>query len=138
MQIRLMEEEKISAYLEFWRRIPGMGLNDYDDSEEGLRRFLRRNPKTAFAVWEGDALLGTILAGHDGRRGFIYHTAVTPTSRGMGIGKSLVTAVMEALRAEGIQKAALVVFRDNGEGNAFWEKLGFTTREDLVYRNRMV
>ena len=69
MQIRLMEEEKISAYLEFWRRIPGMGLNDYDDSEEGLRRFLRRNPKTAFAVWEGDALLGTILAGHDGRRG---------------------------------------------------------------------
>jgi len=48
----------------------------------------------------------------------------------------LVEAALEALRAEGIHKAALVVMANNTDGNAFWEQLGFTNRPDLVYRNR--
>ena len=44
-------------------------------------------------------------------------------------------AALAALRAEGIHKAALVVMTNNAAGNAFWERLGFTTRPDLVYRN---
>ena len=76
------------------------------------------------------------MAGHDGRRGYIYHTAVSPRHRHRGIGSELVNAALNALEAEGITKVALVVFSRNEDGNAFWEKLGFTQREDLAYRNR--
>ena len=77
-----------------------------------------------------------ILAGNDGRRGYIYHTAVRPDHRRGGIGRSLAEAALEALRRLGIHKVALVVFGRNEGGNAFWARMGFTEREDLVYRNR--
>lgn len=69
-------------------------------------------------------------------RGYLYHTAVAPDCRHRGIGSALVQAVLDALAAEGIHKAALVVFSRNRAGNAFWEAQGFTVREDLTYRNR--
>lgn len=119
-----------------WLSCKGMGLNDTDDSREGIRRFLDRNPDTCFGAYEADMLIGVILAGNDGRRGFIYHTAVSPEHRGKGVGTALVNAALEALGRLGITKTALVVFGKNEVGNAFWEKQGFTVRNDLVYRNR--
>lgn len=119
-----------------WLSCKGMGLNDTDDSREGIRRFLDRNPDTCFGAYEADMLIGVILAGNDGRRGFIYHTAVSPEYRGNGVGTTLVNAALEALGRLGITKTALVVFGKNEVGNAFWEKQGFTVRDDLVYRNR--
>lgn len=119
-----------------WLSCKGMGLNDTDDSREGIRRFLDRNPDTCFGAFEADMLIGVILAGNDGRRGFIYHTAVSPEYRGNGVGTALVNAALEALGRLGITKTALVVFGKNEVGNAFWEKQGFTVRNDLVYRNR--
>ena len=119
-----------------WLSCKGMGLNDTDDSREGIRRFLDRNPDTCFGAYETDMLIGVILAGNDGRRGFIYHTAVSPEYRGNDVGTALVNAALEALGRLGITKTALVVFGKNEVGNAFWEKQGFTVRNDLVYRNR--
>ena len=70
------------------------------------------------------------------KQGDIAGFYVAGASRGQGIGKALVGAALEALRAEGIHKAALVVMANNTAGNAFWEQLGCTPRPDLVYRNR--
>lgn len=119
-----------------WLSCKGMGLNDIDDSREGIRHFLDRNPDTCFGAFENGRLIGVILAGNDGRRGFIYHTAVSPEHRGKGTGTALVNAALEALGKLGITKTALVVFGKNEGGNAFWEKQGFTVRNDLVYRNK--
>ena len=113
-----------------------MGLNDLDDSKEGIERFLNRNPKTCFVAEEDQRIIGVIIAGNDGRRGYIYHTAVDPDHRHQLIATRLVNEAVEALRSLGINKVALVVFSDNSDGNAFWEKNGFTKREDLVYRNK--
>jgi len=113
-----------------------MGLNNVDDSREGIARYLARNPNTCFVAEEDGKLLGVIMAGHGGRRGFIYHTAVSPDARGRGVGTQLAHAALDALRSEGISKAALVAFTRNEAGNAFWEKMGFTQRTDLAYRNR--
>jgi ribosomal protein S18 acetylase RimI-like enzyme len=76
------------------------------------------------------------LAGHDGRRGYIYHTAVMPDKQNCGIGSALVDTAVQALRSEGIHKVALVVFSRNDTGNAFWEHKGFSVRRDLNYRNK--
>ena len=114
----------------------GMGLNTIDDSREGIARYLKRNPNTCFVSEHDRTITGAILAGHDGRRGYIYHTAVSPAYRHQGIGTALVNAALHALANEGIIKVALVVFSRNDAGNAFWERLGFTARGDLTYRNK--
>ena len=83
-------------------------------------------------------IIGSIIAGNDGRRGSIYHTAVRTDRQRQGIGRSLVEHAMAALEREGISKVFLVVFARNSRGNAFWEKLGFTERHDIIYRNREI
>lgn len=118
-----------------WLSCKGMGLNNLDDSREGIERFLKRNPDTCFVAEDGE-VVGVIIAGNDGRRGYIYHTAVSPDHRRKSIAKALVNAALNALREFGINKTALVVFERNADGNAFWENIGFTAREDLVYRNK--
>ena len=136
MIIRPLTNEDYPALYALWLKCEGMGLNDVDDSPAGIARYLARNPSTSFAAEVDGVLIGAIMAGHDGRRGTIHHTAVHPDHRGKGAGKALVEHALAALEKEGITKVNLVVFSRNVSGNAFWEKMGFTAREDLVYRNR--
>ncbi len=131
--IRIMTPDDYDAVVACWTSCPGMGLNTIDDSRQGITRYLQRNPTTSF-VHENDD--GVILAGHDGRRGYIYHTAVSPEHQHQGIGTALVNATLHALANEGIVKVALVVFAHNAAGNMFWERLGFDARGDLTYRNK--
>ncbi len=138
MEIRKMTSEDYDRVYALWLSTPGMGLNTTDDSRAGIEKYLARNPATCFVAEEGGEIIGVILAGHDGRRGFIHHTAVKLDARNRGIGSGLVDRAMRALEAEGIQKVALVVFTRNEIGNGFWEKRGFTRREDLTYRNRAI
>ncbi|MBR5340547.1 MAG: GNAT family N-acetyltransferase [Erysipelotrichaceae bacterium] len=136
MNVRVMTIEDYAKVYELWLSCKGMGLNNVDDSEEGIRKYLDRNPHTCFVAEEDSKILGVIIAGHDGRRGYIYHTAVHPDYRRMKVGEKLVEAAMSALKEEGINKVALVVFERNELGNEFWEAMGFTERTDLVYRNK--
>lgn len=123
---------------QLWINTPGMGLNNLDDSREGIAKYLKRNPTSCFVAVTKGRIAGVIMSGHDGRRGFIHHTAVAVEERKQGIGTLLVEHALAALESEGIHKAALVVFAKNETGNAFWERLGFSVREDLIYRNRNI
>ena len=138
MKIRLMDIADYDQVLALWQDTPGMGLNDLDDSLEGISKYLRRNESTCFVAVVSQRIVGAILSGHDGRRGFIYHLAVAIDFQGQGLGKALVLQSLAALKDEGVTKVALVAFDENVSGNAFWEHLGFTVRDDLVYRNRLL
>jgi len=134
--IRPMIIADYDSIYKLWQTTPGMGLNNLDDSREGIARYLTRNPDTCFVAEKDGHIAGVILSGHDGRRGYIHHTAVKVQERKKGVGTALVNAALKALQNEGITKVALVVFAANELGNAFWERLGFTTRDDLNYRNK--
>ncbi len=136
MLIRKMTGQDYAGLYTLWTSCKGMGLNDVDDSEEGICRFLARNPQTCFVAEQDGAVIGAIMVGNDGRRGYIYHTAVAPKVQRQGIGTSLVQAAVQALKQMGITKMALVVFEQNEAGNRFWERQGFSRRTDLVYRNK--
>jgi len=138
MKIEPMKLSDYSDVYSLWINTLGMGLNTVDDSKAGIYKYLKRNPKTCFVVKEKKKVIGVILSGHDGRRGYIYHTAVDIHFRNQGIGKALANKAIDALRKEGISKVAFVVFNRNETGNTFWEHLGFTTREDLIYRNKTI
>ncbi len=136
MNIRIMTIADYDKVYALWLSCRGMGPNNLDDSREGIERFLKRNPDTCFVAEDSGEIVGVILAGNDGRRGYIYHTAVSPDHRRKGIAKALVDTALKALHDLGINKTALVVFERNADGNAFWESVGFTSRGDLVYRNK--
>lgn len=133
-----MENRDYENAYKLWLSITGMGLNNLDDTKAGISKFLSRNPETCYVAEEDHILIGTILVGNDGRRGYIYHTAVHPDYRRRGVGSLLVETAFTSLRRLGIGKVALVVFERNQSANAFWEKLGFTCREDLTYRNKNI
>ena len=135
MQIHTMKITDYEKVYALWMSCKNMGFNDIDDSKEGIARFLERNPNTSFVAMENDELLGIILGGHDGRRGYIYHMSVAENHRKKGIGSSLVKECLESFKNEKISKVALLVFKYNETGNAFWEKQGFILREDVNYRN---
>ncbi len=136
MEIRNMQLDDYDKVYALWLSCSGMGLNNLDDSREGISKYLARNPNTCFVAVEQDCIVGAILTGHDGRRGYISHTAVSPDYQRQGIGRQLVDTALKALEEQGINKVNLVVFSNNEKGNAFWEKMGFTMRSDLIYRNR--
>ena len=131
--IRLMTIEDYDEVFALWKKIKGFGIRSMDDSKEGVERFLRRNPATSIVAEEDGKIVGSILCGHDGRRGSFYHVCVDPAYRMHGIGKSMVVRAMEALKEEEINKVCLIAFTENDIGNAFWNEIGWTKRRDLNY-----
>lgn len=116
-----------------WMQISGFAMRSIDDSREGVERFLKRNPKTSVVAVEDGRVVGAILCGHDGRRGCMYHVCVHPDYRRRGIGKEMVVFAMQRLQEEEISKVSLIAFTSNDIGNAFWNTIGWTRREDLNY-----
>ena len=142
MTIRQMTLNDYQAVYQLWINTPNMGLNDVDDSKGGIARMLKRNPTLSFVAEvereENTQIVGVIIAGEDGRRGYIYHTAVDVAYRNQGIGEALVNHVMDAMKALSISKVGLFIFQRNEIGNGFWERLGFSVRDDLYYRNKAI
>ena len=134
--IRVMNTEDYDRVYALWMSCKNMGFNNLDDSRQGIEKYLKRNPSTCFVAEQDDAIVGVILAGHDGRRGFIHHMAVAEHCRRQGIATDLLGQALAALKEEGINKAALLVFNRNEAGNVFWERQGFTARDDVTYRNK--
>jgi ribosomal protein S18 acetylase RimI-like enzyme len=101
------------------------------DTPEALARFLYRNPTCNLAAYAGTRLVGAVLAGHDGWRGYLYHMAVKPDYRERGIGSQLVNAAVSAIKREGIAKVHCLVKRDNLIAQQFWEACSFELRDEL-------
>ncbi|SET56799.1 GNAT family N-acetyltransferase [[Clostridium] polysaccharolyticum] len=94
MNIRIMTIEDYDQVYALWQSCKGMGLNPADDSKEGIEKYLKRNPATCYVAEEDGRIAGVILAGHDGRRGFLHHTAVSELHRHKGIAAKLVDAAL--------------------------------------------
>ena len=133
MKIRTMEISDYEQVSRLWMWIRGFAIRSIDDSLEGVERFLRRNPTTSVVAEKDGDIIGSILCGHDGRRGCFYHVCVHPDHRRRGIGKAMVVFCMNALKKEEISKVSLIAFTANDIGNAFWNTIGWTRREDLNY-----
>lgn len=131
--VRTMTIEDYAGVYELWMSIKGFAIRSIDDSEAGVARFLKRNPTTSVVAVEDGKIVGAILCGHDGRRGCMYHVCVHADYRMRGIGKEMVVYAMEALKKEQISKVSLIAFTVNDIGNAFWNCIGWTKREDLNY-----
>ena len=129
--IRTMELEDYEQVYKLWTEIKGFGIRSIDDSREGVERFLKRNPTTSVVAVQNGRIIGNILCGHDGRTGFFYHVCVAREYLKHGIGYRMVRQAIEALEREGVSKVSLIAFKQNLVGNAFWQGIGWTEREDI-------
>ena len=111
-----------------WESTEGVGLNDADERIP-TERFLDRNPGLSMVACAGGRMVGTLLVGHDGRRGFIHHLAVAKSARRMGVAQALVRKGILALACEGIARCHVLVYSTNSVGRAFWESIGAEHRD---------
>lgn len=130
-EIRLMKDMDIPSARELWQQLPGIYLSSVDEPHQ-LQDFLHKNPTTCFVAVFDKQLIGTVLGGNDGRRGFIYHLAVLPEFQKQRIGKILTETCLNALRTIGIQKCHIFVLSENTEGLKFWQMTGWHLRKDIL------
>jgi ribosomal protein S18 acetylase RimI-like enzyme len=133
-----MQSEDYADIIDLWKRTEGVGLSGEDDSKDSIKIFLDKNPTSCFVAESNNEIIGTIMAGNDGRRGHIYHLMVKPEHRKKGIGRTLLKKAEESLRREGIRKIFLVAFKENKTGNTFWQINGYEIRGDLNYRDKSI
>ena len=131
--VRVMTIDDYDEVYSLWMSIHGFGIRSIDDSREGVERFLKRNPDTSVVDVEDGKIVGAILCGHDGRRACFYHVCVSEKYRMHGIGKKMVNFCCEQLKKEEINKVCLNAFVTNTVGNKFWQKMGWTLRDDMNY-----
>ena len=129
----MLREMDISDYqqvMNLWSETEGMQLREAD-SEENIGKYLERNPNLSFVALQGEQIVGAILVGTDGRRGYIQHLAVSKACRGQGIGAKLISNAVDALSSIGIAKTHLFVINDNLNAQAFYENIGWYPRDEV-------
>jgi ribosomal protein S18 acetylase RimI-like enzyme len=130
VEVRVFSMDDYDRVLALWRQCEGVGLSQAD-SRQAIRAYLQRNPGMSLVACAADTVVGAILCGHDGRRGYIYHLAVSPQYRRRGIGRLLAQRCLDGLKGAGIDKCHIFIFNTNQAGIAFWKAMGWTPRSDI-------
>ena len=125
----------VDVALDLWSKIDGVGLNESDTPDQ-LRSYLERNPGLSLVVRDGQHIVGAVLCGHDGRRGYLHHLAICPEYRKRGFGRQIVEACLASLREIGILKCNIFLYADNELGERFWKRCGWSKRSDLQILQR--
>ena len=135
LQLLPMTPCDLADVLRLWAATGGVGLNESDTPDQ-LRAFLDRNPGLSLVARDGLRLIGAVLCGHDGRRGYLHHLAILPQYRGRGLGRQLVEMCLIALGTLGILKCNIFLYADNATGERFWSHCGWKARADLKVLQR--
>jgi len=125
-----MTIDDYDAVLALWEESPGVAVTD-DDTLEGVGAFLRHNPGLSLVAVDDGLVVGTLLCGHDGRRGYISHLAVSDLYRRRGIAGELVDRCVDGLHEAGIRKCHVLVFSDNRSAQSFWSASGWLQRANI-------
>jgi ribosomal protein S18 acetylase RimI-like enzyme len=135
LHVEVFAPGDIADAIALWLRTEGLGLGQ-SDTPQAVTKFLAHNPGFSFIARSGAVLVGAVLCGHDGRRGYVHHLAVDPEHRRRGIGRRLLAQSLARLNEAGIPKCHAFVFQSNPCAELFWAPAGWTLREDLlVYSN---
>ena len=130
MQIRPMTINDYDEVFAMWQITTKRALSKADERDQIERYLLRNAGMSQVAVVDGK-IVSTVLAGHDGRRGFIHHMAVLPDYRRRHIGHRLAEKAIEMISRDGIDKTHIFCYQNNETGQNFWKDFGFEKRDDV-------
>lgn len=137
IQTREFGIDDYDAAVELWNRVEGLDVAEGDDRET-IRRFLARNPGLSRIAADETKIVGAVLCGHDGRRGYVYHLAVDPEYHGRGLGRRLIDECLAGLKRAGLERANILVAKDNPRGLEFWRRSGWEDLEGAIPMGRDV
>ena len=131
--LRIMEVSDIPASIELWKNMKGLAIRGSDNIRD-LSEHVKMNSSHNFVAASGDRLIGTVLGGFDGRRGYIYHLAVHEDFRKKNTGRELMERCFQSFKEINVSKCHMMVLSDNTEAQEFYAKIGCELRtEILVY-----
>ncbi len=130
VKIREMDIADYDDVIKLWGQNEGMSLRDAD-SKESINNYLIRNPNLSFVAVSANEIVGAVLVGTDGRRGYLQHLAVSSNFRGKSLGRELVSQAISALANVGVPKTHLFVYNENVNAQQFYEKLGWFPRDEV-------
>lgn len=128
--IRPMLIDDYDSVIHLMKKTPGLTFRDAD-SRESTARYLDRNPHLSFIATVDEDVVGCIMSGHDGRRGYLQHLVVHPDHRRKGIANALVEKCLSSLETIGIYKSHIDVLKTNLIGSSYWESQGWKLRTDI-------
>lgn len=134
---RSMRPSDYERVRELWGTTPGIGMGAADE-KGNILLFLRRNPHTSFVALDGRQIIGTALCGHDVRRAYIYHLAVRIRYQKTGVGTELLRRCLERMKARGIERVHLFVYRTNQKALRFYRHAGWVERKELTVFTRIL
>jgi N-acetylglutamate synthase len=130
--IEKMTLRHYDAAVKLWAQCEGVRLGKADE-REAVARYLRRNAGLSLVAMDEGRLVGTVLCGHDGRRGILHHLAVAKNCRREGVGKLLATRACENLKACDIDRGWILILANNAPARQFWKALGWQESLQVVY-----
>jgi len=136
-KIEPMSIADFDEVLRLWQNTEGMGLGE-SDSRSAIAQYLERNRGMSLVARDEGKIVATVLCGHDGRRGYLYHLAVAKPHRKSGLGKELVERCLSKLKQIGIFRCNVLVFTDNVDGEAFWKHNGWNKRSNVLMMQKVL
>ena len=130
MQIRTLPPHLTDAAVRLWQECGQ--TRPWNEPVADLERALGGSSSTVLGALDGDVLVGTVMVGHDGHRGWVYYLAVDPGHRGTGIARELMAQAETWVAARGIPKVQLMVRADNEDVLAFYDRLGYADQSVVV------
>ena len=130
MHIREMKIDDYNDIIAMFSETPGVTVREAD-SKNATGTYLNRNQGLSFVATVDSRVIGCVMCGHDGRRGYLQHLVVMAGNRKQGVGEKLFTACIDALKEIGINKTHIFVFKTNGLANNYWINKGWNLREDI-------
>jgi ribosomal protein S18 acetylase RimI-like enzyme len=131
VSVRPMRISDYDQALDLWKASPGIGLRG-DDTRSNVLKYLKRNPGFSLVALSRGKIVGTVMGGHDGRRGMIGHLAVAGPFRRRGLGRYLASRCLQKLERAAIPRTHLMVIQSNALGLRFWKKIGWEKRLDIA------
>ena len=131
LSVAPIEDADIADVVALWQ---ACGLTrPWNDPQADIALARRRPNSTVLVGRDADAIVATVMVGHDGHRGWVYYVAVDPVRRAQGLGRDIMNAAEDWLRQAGIAKLQLLVRRSNAKAGAFYQSLGYTEAETIVF-----
>jgi ribosomal protein S18 acetylase RimI-like enzyme len=131
LTVKPIEDGDIAEVIGLWQRCGS--TRPWNDPAADIALARKGNNATVLLGRDGGVLVASVLAGHDGHRGWVYYVTVDPEHRFKGYGRAIMAAAEAWLRARGIEKLQLMVRGDNAKVHAFYQSLGYFEQERVVF-----
>lgn len=136
IELREFTPADYDAAIALWAETEGIVLRDVD-ARGPVLEYLARNRGLSVVALDNGAVVGAVLCGTDGRRGYLQHLAVAGSHRRRGVGRALAERCLAALSERGIDKCHLMVLPANTAARAFWQRLGWRERPDVLIMSHL-